>query len=109
MDWAIVSAIGEVLGAVAVVISIWYLAAQVKHNTESVRGQAFQSLIDRVAAVNSRTDEAQVADVVARGRKSYLELSESEIAETLGISKNSVKTHCRRGMETLRSRLEMPT
>lgn len=35
----------------------------------------------------------------------YLELSESEIAETLGISKNSVKTHFRRGMETLRSRL----
>lgn len=35
----------------------------------------------------------------------YLELSESEIAETLDISKNSVKTHCRRGMETLRSRL----
>lgn len=35
----------------------------------------------------------------------YLELSESEIAETLSISKNSVKTHCRRGMETLRTRL----
>ena len=39
----------------------------------------------------------------------YLELSESEIAETLGISKNSVKTHCRRGMETLRSRLGVTT
>jgi RNA polymerase sigma-70 factor (sigma-E family) len=39
----------------------------------------------------------------------YLELSESEIAETLGISKNSVKTHCRRGMDTLRTRLEVAT
>jgi RNA polymerase sigma-70 factor (sigma-E family) len=39
----------------------------------------------------------------------YLELSESEIAETLDISKNSVKTHCRRGMETLRSRLGVAT
>lgn len=37
----------------------------------------------------------------------YLELSESEIAETLNYSKNSVKTHCRRGMETLRNRLEV--
>lgn len=36
----------------------------------------------------------------------YLELSESEIATTLDISKNSVKTHCRRGMETLRGRME---
>lgn len=35
----------------------------------------------------------------------YLELSESETAETLGISKNSVKTHCRRGLAALELRL----
>jgi RNA polymerase sigma-70 factor (sigma-E family) len=39
----------------------------------------------------------------------YLELSESEISETLDISRNSVKTHCRRGMEMLRSRLGVAT
>jgi DNA-directed RNA polymerase specialized sigma24 family protein len=31
----------------------------------------------------------------------YLELTEVETAETLGISPNSVKTHCRRGIATL--------
>jgi RNA polymerase sigma-70 factor (sigma-E family) len=31
----------------------------------------------------------------------YLQLSEAETAETLGISKNSVKTHCRRGLAAL--------
>jgi RNA polymerase sigma-70 factor (sigma-E family) len=36
----------------------------------------------------------------------YLELSEKETAETLGISPNSVKTHCRRGFDRLRTRLE---
>ena len=36
----------------------------------------------------------------------YMELSEREIAETLDISPNSVKTHCRRGMEALAQRLE---
>jgi RNA polymerase sigma-70 factor (sigma-E family) len=36
----------------------------------------------------------------------YVELSEAEIGETLGISKNSVKTHCRRGMAALKQRLE---
>lgn len=35
----------------------------------------------------------------------YLELSESETAEMLGISKNSVKTHCRRGLAALESHL----
>jgi RNA polymerase sigma-70 factor (sigma-E family) len=36
----------------------------------------------------------------------YLELSEKETADTLGISPNSVKTHCRRGFDRLRIRLE---
>lgn len=35
----------------------------------------------------------------------YLELTEAEAAEVLGISKNSIKTHCRRGMEILRTRM----
>lgn len=36
----------------------------------------------------------------------FMELSEREIADTLGISPNSVKTHCRRGLATLQDRLE---
>ena len=36
----------------------------------------------------------------------YEELSIAEVAETLRISTNSVKTHCRRGLAALESRLE---
>lgn len=36
----------------------------------------------------------------------YLDLSRSEIAETLGISPDSVKTHCRRGLSSLRGLLK---
>ncbi len=36
----------------------------------------------------------------------YLDLSEAEIAATLGISAGSVKTHAHRGLATLASRLE---
>jgi RNA polymerase sigma-70 factor (sigma-E family) len=36
----------------------------------------------------------------------YLELSESETAETLGISKSSVKTHCRRALAALETAVE---
>lgn len=36
----------------------------------------------------------------------YLQYSESETAATLGISKNSVKTHCRRALATLEVVLE---
>lgn len=40
MNWEAVSAIGQVVGAVAVVISIVYLAVQIRANTRAVRGQA---------------------------------------------------------------------
>ncbi len=36
----------------------------------------------------------------------YLELSESETADTLGISKSSVKTHCRRALAALEAAVE---
>jgi RNA polymerase sigma factor (sigma-70 family) len=36
----------------------------------------------------------------------YLELTEVETADTLGISQSSVKTHCRRGLAALESMLE---
>ncbi|HSP28461.1 MAG TPA: sigma-70 family RNA polymerase sigma factor [Ilumatobacteraceae bacterium] len=39
----------------------------------------------------------------------YEELSIGEVAETLRISPNSVKTHCRRGLAALESRLEHTT
>jgi len=35
----------------------------------------------------------------------YMEMTEAEIAAALGISPNSVKTHCRRGMAALRKRM----
>ena len=37
----------------------------------------------------------------------YYDLTEREIGETLSISPNSVKTHCRRGMEALKRTLEV--
>ncbi|MBT8164688.1 MAG: SigE family RNA polymerase sigma factor [Acidimicrobiia bacterium] len=37
----------------------------------------------------------------------YFDLTEREIGTTLDISPNSVKTHCRRGMESLRRILEV--
>lgn len=38
----------------------------------------------------------------------YAQMTEREIAETVGISPNSVKTHCRRGIRSLESLLEDP-
>lgn len=59
---------------------------------------ADRRMIDLVRALPDR----QRSCIVLRF---YLELSESETAESLGISKNSVKTHCRRALATLEAAL----
>lgn len=59
-------------------------------------------LLEEVRALSPRQRDCMLL-------RFYLELSESEIAETLDISRNSVKTHYRRGMETLRNRLGVAT
>lgn len=63
-----------------------------------VRSERQAEVIDALLALSMRQRECLVL-------RYYSDLSESEIAQTLGISPNSVKTHCRRGMESMRSAL----
>ena len=46
MNWEAVSAVGEIIGAVAVVISLIYVAAQIRQNTQMMRSTAKQSLTE---------------------------------------------------------------
>ncbi|MGR9090579.1 MAG: hypothetical protein ACU85U_08375 [Gammaproteobacteria bacterium] len=43
MNWDAIGAIGELVGAVAVFVSIIYLAIQVRHNSTDVRSGGYQS------------------------------------------------------------------
>lgn len=63
-----------------------------------VRNEQQAEVIDALLALSVRQRECLVL-------RYYSDMSEAEIAETLGISPNSVKTHCRRGMESLRRSL----
>lgn len=44
MDWSMVGAVGEVIGAVAVVASLVYVGRQVRHNTEAARSAVLHEL-----------------------------------------------------------------
>jgi hypothetical protein len=46
MNWEAISAVSEIVGAVAVVISLIYVAAQIRQNTKMMRATAKQSLTD---------------------------------------------------------------
>lgn len=61
-----------------------------------------ESQAEVIAALNSLSSRQRDCLTL----RFYYDLSEQEIAETLAISVNSVKTHCRRGLAALAPRLE---
>jgi RNA polymerase sigma-70 factor (sigma-E family) len=69
-----------------------------------VEDEAVETEDDRavLAAIRVLPDRQRACIVL----RYYLELSESETAASLGISKNSVKTHCRRALAALETTLE---
>jgi RNA polymerase sigma-70 factor (ECF subfamily) len=63
-------------------------------------------LNDRQATVIAALEDLPVRQRQCLLLRFYYDMTEREIGETLSISPNSVKTHCRRGMERLRQTLE---
>lgn len=49
--------LGEVVSAIAVVISLLYLGVQIRQSTRSVRSASFQELLNHIAEVNLRVGE----------------------------------------------------
>ncbi len=64
-----------------------------------VASEEHRQVLDALRDLSSRQRDCLVL-------RFYFEMTERETAETLGISPNSVKTHCRRGLEALSDRME---
>jgi len=69
-------------------------APPVEPDEEVVRNESESEVLDALHSLSPRQRECLVL-------RFYLDLSEREIAATLRISPNSVKTHCQRGMSAL--------
>lgn len=67
--------------------------------TAALRGDADRAVLLALRDLPARQREVLVL-------RYYLDLSEAEIARTLGIAPGSVKTHAHRGLATLAERLE---
>jgi len=79
MNWEAVSAIGELIGAGAIIISLVYLAYQLRQNTHSIKLAALQSTMDRWiewSGVLATTPD--LAQIVHRGNANYHSLDPAE-------------------------------
>jgi hypothetical protein len=79
MDWQMVGALAEVLGAIGVILTLIFLTLQIRQNTKALRGASYQAAIASVSEVSREIGLNQdAADIVLRGNRSPDQLSEIE-------------------------------
>ena len=73
--------IGEFVGAIAVVVSLLYLAMQIRQNTRTVRTSTYQAVLDASLRVNENVllDPA-LSRIFQVGRRDPAQLDEEELA-----------------------------
>lgn len=79
MNWDAIGAIGEVAGAVGVILTLAYLARQMRINTIALKNEttrdAMQMIIDSYSTVIA---DGEVASIYLRGLQDFAALSEEE-------------------------------
>jgi hypothetical protein len=71
--------VGEFVGALAVVISLVYLAVQIRQNTRAVRSASHQTLVSSEQAIQaSISDNPEVARIVVQANKDFDVLNEED-------------------------------
>lgn len=79
MNWDAIGAIGEILAAIAVVITLVYLSRQIRQNSQAVQIAALRDTTQQWHKWSEvLASSPELADIVARGNQSYSELSASE-------------------------------
>jgi hypothetical protein len=84
MNWEAIGAIGEVLGAAAVVVTLGYLAVQIRQNSQAVKNSAAQSLLSEAnGSLRVAASDPGTARAVILGQTLFDDLSEAERAQFL--------------------------
>lgn len=80
MNWEAVGAIGEVVGAVAVISTLIYLAVQVRQNNRNLAEATSASISQSFASINSRiSSDEKFAELFIRGRNDIDSLNPVEL------------------------------
>lgn len=80
IDWDIVAAIAELLGALGVFLTLIYLAMQIRDNTRLLQAGSLESVLEgpRDRYFLPMASNPDMADIFARGLNSLEELDEKE-------------------------------
>ena len=73
--------LAEVIGAIAVVVSLFYVASQIRQNTRAVKSATAQSVHEHFASwYHLLANDGELSQIVVNGLKDYASLSEKDKA-----------------------------
>lgn len=86
MNWEAIGAVGEIVGAIAVVVTLFYLSIQLRQNTAQVKQSglateiaSYQDLIGRINDLNAmRIANPDITELIQRGQTDPDALSDNE-------------------------------
>lgn len=80
LNWEIVAAIAELLSAIGVLLTLVYLAMQIRENTRGLQSASYESVLEgpRDRYFLPMAKEPDLADIFARGLNSLDQLDEKE-------------------------------
>ena len=78
MNWDAIGAIGEIVGALAVVVSLVYLAIQIKAQNNESKAATVQHALDGYASAISRLQDPDLAEIWIAGIEDFDSLSDAQ-------------------------------
>ncbi len=80
MNWEAIGAVGEIVGALAVIATLVYLAVQIRQNTASVKAAAMDAAVTHVSNIRqSIFENEQVAEIYVEGGRDPEKLDEAAL------------------------------
>ena len=79
MNWDAISAIGEIVGAIAVVVTLLYLAVQMRHSAAATQGARRDTIAQLTTDILVRiASDAELASIFRRGQNDPESLDDDE-------------------------------
>jgi hypothetical protein len=79
MDWQALAAVAEIVASVAIVLSLVYLALQIRQSAQATRAATYQSVMTSVGTMSTAIiQSADAAEVIYRGGQDISSLSPPE-------------------------------
>jgi hypothetical protein len=78
LNWDAIGAVGEILGAGAVVVSLFYLGIQIRTQNKQQQLAAVHDISTAFRETYTKFNDADIADILVRGNKDFASLTDTE-------------------------------